>query len=182
MADEAVEAGEETPEKKKGGIVPLLLVAVIAAAAGGGGAYIALGAQAATAPAAGAVADGTATDGEDQGPPPAQNLPDDDGEDLSRRLVELAPFVVNITDEGLRRYLKVKIDLELTDAEQRPLVEASKARIRDAVIVLLSAKRMADLSQFEGKLLLKDELRDRVNALFGGHVVQTVLFTEFVVQ
>ena len=46
----------------------------------------------------------------------------------------------------------------------------------------MSSKRLSDLEGFEGKALLKDDLRERVNSVLPSGEVQSVLFTEFVVQ
>ena len=179
MANE--EASEAAEGGKKGGILPLVIVAVVCLAAGGGGAYFLLGSgspdAAAEAPAAGEDGDEPAPAA---GPPSAEDK--SQAESLALRTVDLAPFVVNISDDGVSRYLKLKIELECALEEDKEQVEGFQARIRDAVIVLLSAKRLADLQQFEGKLLLKDEIRDRINALFGAPRINAVLFTEFVVQ
>ena len=183
MAEE--EAGTESEEKPsgKGGLVKTLLIAVIAAALGAGGAYFALGAGADEGSEVAAEGDAAASDGEDAG---AEDAPEPEAsassEDLLERMVELTPFVVNISDEGLSRYLKIKLALELAATDDLPMIEAQTARIQDAIIVLLSAKRLADLNGFEGKLLLKEELRDRANAVLGSKRVKAVLFTEFVVQ
>ena len=102
--------------------------------------------------------------------------------DLKQRVVALEPFVVNVTGDGYPRYLKLKIELEADTLETREEIEARLAQIRDAVILLLSSKRLEDIGGFEGKSLLKDDLRDRVNARLEGGEVKAVLFTEFVVQ
>jgi len=184
MASEEPEVTEEGA-KKKGGLVPLLAVGLVCLAAGGGGAYFFLGSgSTAATPAPGAegeAAGGEAADATTPAGPPTK-VDSSAAESLLARTVDLAPFVVNITDNGVARYLKVKIELECALEEDKEQVEGYKARIRDAVIVLLSAKRLADLQQFEGKLLLKDEIRDRINALFGAQRINAVLFTEFVVQ
>lgn len=98
------------------------------------------------------------------------------------RLVPLEPFVVNVTGEGYPRFLKLKVELE---AESPAVVEElgeRLAQVRDATILLLSSKRLADVNDYEGKMLLKDDLRARINAILEKGRVAAVLFTEFVVQ
>lgn len=101
---------------------------------------------------------------------------------FSDRLLSLDPFVVNITGEGYPRYLKIKVAFEVSSIQGRADLEDRVAQIRDLTILLLSSKRLADVTDFEGKALLKDDLRDRVNGLVETRPVQSVLFTEFVVQ
>ena len=61
-------------------------------------------------------------------------------------------------------------------------MEERVTQVRDSAILLLSSKRLSDVSDFEGKALLKDDLQDRVNSLLEIGRVESVLFTEFVVQ
>ncbi len=49
-------------------------------------------------------------------------------------------------------------------------------------LLLLSSKRLSDVTEFEGRALLKDDLRERINGIVGEGKVASVLFTEFVVQ
>ena len=49
-------------------------------------------------------------------------------------------------------------------------------------ILLLASKRLSELSDFEGKALLKEDLRERVGGLLEFGTVDSVMFTEFVVQ
>lgn len=164
------EENEETTKKQGGGFLPLLLVAILALGAGAGGSYALFAGKAApevTPEQEAAEAEGDIKKG---------------AADFRERLVSLEPFVVNVTDEGLQRYLKISMDLELDDAEQKEELEARKPQVRDTVIVLLTSKRLSDVATFEGKALLKEELLDRVNAVLQIARVRTVLFTEFVVQ
>ena len=64
----------------------------------------------------------------------------------------------------------------LADLEQRV------PQVRDMTILLLASKRLSELSDFEGKALLKEDLRERVGSLLAAGTVDSVMFTEFVVQ
>jgi flagellar FliL protein len=94
----------------------------------------------------------------------------------------LDPFLVNLADRESRRYLKLKVELEVDDEATAKDLEKSLPRIRDTLILLLSSKTYLDLSSFEGKQQLKDEIKKRVTALPGGKKVSDVFFTEFVAQ
>lgn len=98
------------------------------------------------------------------------------------RVLTLEPFVVNISGDDYPRYLKVKIDLEADSPRTVSEIDARLAQVRDAVIVLLSSKRLSDVTDFDGKVLLKEDLRDRINAILDDGAVSSVYFTEFVVQ
>lgn len=162
---------EETEEnvQPKGGKPWLLIVlaALLSLGAGAGATFFLLGSggdATASAPADG--------NGEAAGPA----VP------FAERVFELDPFVVNVSGDGYPRYLKLEVAFEMDSLEARQEVETRVAQVRDATILLLSSKRLADVTEFEGKALLKDDLRDRVNALLEAGRVESVLFTEFVVQ
>ena len=103
-------------------------------------------------------------------------------EERAARLVAMEPLVVNLGGSGVPRYLKVQLELEVVDVASRGAVEVSVPVVRDALIVLLGSQRLADLQEFEGKILLKEEILDRVNGALGEPLVDSVFFTEFIVQ
>ena len=95
-------------------------------------------------------------------------------------LIPVDPFVVNLTEHG--RYLKVTLQLELSDAVQQPAIIEKMPNIRDAMITLLSSKSAEAVSGPEGKLQLKDELLLRSNQAVGKDLFKNLFFTEFVMQ
>jgi|UniRef100_A0A7C3Z7Z4 flagellar FliL protein len=94
----------------------------------------------------------------------------------------LEPFLVNLADKESRRYLKLKVELEVDNEASAKELEKSLPRIRDALILLLSSKTYLDLASFEGKQQLKQDIKNRIAALPGGQKVSDVFFTEFVAQ
>ena len=102
--------------------------------------------------------------------------------EFSERLVSLDPFVVNVGGDGYARFLKLKVELEADSPETKEELDARRPQIRDTTILLLSSRRLGDVTEFEGKALLKDDLRERINALLERGKVESVLSTEFVVQ
>lgn len=103
-------------------------------------------------------------------------------EDFKERLYGLDPFVVNVTGDGYNRFLKLRIELETTDTDVKEEIDARLPQVRDALIVLLSSKQLSDITDFEGKVLLKEDMLERVNDLLDSGQVRSILFTEFVVQ
>jgi flagellar FliL protein len=94
----------------------------------------------------------------------------------------LEPFLVNLADKESRRYLKLKIELEVNNEESAKELEKSTPRLRDALILLLSSKTYLDLASYQGKQQLKQEIKQKVTALPGGNKISDVFFTEFVAQ
>ncbi|HKK50463.1 MAG TPA: flagellar basal body-associated FliL family protein, partial [Myxococcota bacterium] len=75
-----------------------------------------------------------------------------------------------------------RLELEAGDAELKEEIDARLPQVRDALIVLLSSKQLSDITDFEGKALLKEDIRERVNDVLETGSIRSVLFTEFVVQ
>ena len=103
-------------------------------------------------------------------------------EDFKERLYGMDPFVVNVTGDGYNRFLKLRVELETTDSDVKQELDARLPQVRDALIVLLSSKQLSDITDFEGKALLKVDMLERVNDLLDSGAIRSILFTEFVVQ
>jgi flagellar FliL protein len=97
------------------------------------------------------------------------------------------PFIVNLADPGSRRYLRVNLKLELRKrAETEPLVAARMARLRDAVLLLLTSKTSEQLLAPQGKAALRQELIEQINQALKkkdlDDAVKNLYFTEFLIQ
>ena len=99
-----------------------------------------------------------------------------------RAIMSLEPFLVNLADRDTRRYLKLKVELEVDQEKSIKELEKSLSPIRDALIMLLSSKAYPDIATVEGKRQLKQDILQKVAALPSGQKVKTVYFTEFVAQ
>ncbi len=194
-------APEEQPKKKKSGLIKYIILVVLLLVLGGGGYFAYLTFFAAKPPAA-APADGAApaeapkADAHAEAAPAEKKAEGGHGEAKSEAKgggghgggkdkaasnnVALPPFVVNLADPNARRYLKVVLEVEVTSNPE--LLEDNKAKIRDALLMLLSSKTSQDLSTLEGKILLRKEIVDRLNQAVGQPKVSRVYFTDFVIQ
>lgn len=94
----------------------------------------------------------------------------------------LDPFILNLSDLG--RYLKVTIQLELSDKELETDVKEKTPQLRDTIITLVSSKSRSSISSPEGKFQLKDEILFRANQIMGMEkdAFKNLYFTEFVMQ
>lgn len=167
MAEDASAGG---PDETRRGSVLLLgaVVGLVGVAIGGGGVYVTLSRGLGPEPAAGRERVEEAAPAESAG--------------FDERVHSLEPFVVNVSGEGYPRYVKLQLAFELDSPGARAELEERIVQVRDLTILLLSSKRLADIEGFEGKALLKDDLRERVNAILSRGTVESVLFTEFVIQ
>ncbi len=94
----------------------------------------------------------------------------------------LEPFIVNIHDGANLRYLKVKLEFEITAAEAKEELDKIQAPMRDAILVLLSSKNLDDITTTDGKNKLRDEVMATVTRVAPPGKVVRVYFTDFVVQ
>jgi flagellar FliL protein len=100
-------------------------------------------------------------------------------------LVAFDTFVVNLADPGGDRFLKATLRAVLSDADlarelQRD--ELTRARVRDRIISVLSAKTFEEVTRPGGKDSLRQQLLREINQSLPDDAVSEVLFVEFVVQ
>lgn len=98
------------------------------------------------------------------------------------QFVSIDSFVVNVSDGENGRFLKVKIDLEVSSAEVGQELEQRMPQVKDIMIGLLSSQNANAVRSMEGKDQLREQVLTRLNAVVRTGVVRQVLFTEFVVQ
>lgn len=104
------------------------------------------------------------------------------GEGSGSFIHPLDSFIVNLSDQGRTRYLKVTVQLELDKQETIDQVKSKTPQIRDALIILLSSKSIEEIATSEGKYQLRDEIVARVKQFAGKGAVVAAYFTDFVVQ
>ena len=98
--------------------------------------------------------------------------------------VDMPDVLVNLASTGSDRaqYLKVKIVLELPNAEEVHQIQPLMPRVMDAFQTYLRELRATDLDGSAGLYRLKEELTRRVNAVVAPNHITAVLFKEIVVQ
>lgn len=170
-----VEKKEETsaPPKKKGLLIAIIAVAVIGI---GIGAYFVLGSK------KGAVEAGHAPVAEASTHENSGGHSEQQGPAAKNSIFNLEPFIVNLQDNSGTRYLKLTVNLELTDGASAAELTAQATQIRDSLIILLSSKSYSDIGTVEGKYLMRDEIVARVNQFLSKGKIKTAYFTEFVIQ
>ncbi len=160
MAKEKNEGQEQAPasEKKKKGKLLIIIIAVVVLLAGGAGAYFFLLNKAGEKDKAHTTKESKETQGVN---------------------FAIEPFVVNLVDQ---KYLKVSIQIELSNPKLMETAKAKTPQIRDAIITILSSKTSEELITPEGKLIVKDEIKMRANQVLGENSVLNVYLTDFVMQ
>ena len=172
------------PAKKK----PLLLiVAVVVLLAGaGGGAWFFMKAKPAEA-AESVDADDSSESAEATKPEKKtkkKKKKDEDKKLSERGLVKMEPFIVNLADEGGKRFLRASIQLVVENAKEaaefteKPVLTAGA---RSAIVDTLTTQTAESIGTPEGKEELRGLLKEKVSDVLSMEIVD-VLLSDFVVQ
>ena len=97
-------------------------------------------------------------------------------------MYKMDTMIVNLADRGGKRYLRVTMQFELSTQDVIEEIEKRLPQIRDSILMILPAKQYADISTTQGKTSLRDELLAQVNGYLKTGAINTIYFTEFVVQ
>ncbi len=96
------------------------------------------------------------------------------------KVIPLETFIINLSGSKGRRIAKVNMEMELQGDEVQSEIDRRKAQIRDIIIIILSSKTYDEVSSREGKDLLKNEIKDTLNAFLTKGKIVNVYFTEFI--
>ena len=102
-------------------------------------------------------------------------------ENINAFFVPMDPFVVNLNEEGLNRYLKLSFSVEVEKSKDSEKINHMLPAVRDGVILYLSGLKLVDVQGSESKLQIKEYLLKIVQDLSGARA-NKIWFTEFVVQ
>ena len=91
-------------------------------------------------------------------------------------------FIVNLAGEDGRRYLKVRMELEVANEDLINDLELRKAQMRDQILLILPTKGYVDINTTEGKNGLRNEVRTALNEYFNQEAITNIFFTDFVIQ
>ena len=91
-------------------------------------------------------------------------------------------FIVNLADEGGKRYLRITMDLELTEGTVVDDLKKRLPQMRDSILMVLPSKHFEEIRTVEGKIKLRNEIIAKLNGLFSQQSISNIYFTEFVIQ
>jgi flagellar FliL protein len=169
-ADQKVEAPAGGGSKKL--IIIILAVVLLLAAAGGGAAWFFL--------------HGKADAHEEEDKPSKKKSAKKAG---PPEYLPVEPFTVNLQpgEGGVSdQYLQLAITLEVGGVEEKENLKNNMAKVRNRMLLLLSAKRAADINTPEGKVKLAKEIVEQLTEPFeprgDKQDIVDVLFTSFIIQ
>jgi len=96
--------------------------------------------------------------------------------------VVLDEFLINLADPGGDKYLKTTIALGLRKGVTAETFKEEVPPARDAIVMTLTNKKLADLRTTDGKEKLKDQLKEAINKALGKDDVAEIDFQAFATQ
>ncbi len=102
---------------------------------------------------------------------------------VDEKTYDLKEFLVNLSDEGGKRYLKAKISIgyDKTNKKLDKEIEPKVDVLRDAVNTVLRSKKTTDITPASTETL-KKEIMDKLNPLLDNGRITNVYFYEILVQ
>lgn len=103
-----------------------------------------------------------------------------DEEDFVGKTIPMETFLVNLSGSRGNKVLKVNMEFEFEGDRIADEIDKRKPQIRDIIIIILSSKTYAQLTEPQGKEHLRDEIRDTVNSFLTKGKIKRVFFTDFI--
>lgn len=98
------------------------------------------------------------------------------------QVITLRPIVVNLRNSKGTRYLKVTVAMETTSEDAAKEVSTLNPQISDLFVDKLSNVEVTDVDNSAGRNRLKRELLSGINELLEKGSINSIYFTEFVIQ
>ena len=86
------------------------------------------------------------------------------------------------TNDRAGKFVRVEVRLKMSDDDMVDELKFKNIVLRDAVIEEMSLKRFSEISGAEGKLNLKNNIKDRINTIVSDGEIEDVYFTQFIIQ
>lgn len=103
-------------------------------------------------------------------------------DDIVGKLVPMETFLVNLAGTRGGKLVKMNIELEVDGNAVMAEIDKRKPQIRDKVIILLSSKNYDFMSSKEGKLALRNEIKEVINEFLVSGKIKNIYFTDLVVN
>jgi len=123
----------------------------------------------------------------DEEAPAEGDTPPEEGEGAPQNAVldvflKMDPFIVNLKGNGMKRYLKTTIAIEVEEQEVKQELEMLTPKLRDTILFVLTSKSYNDLFSNEGKISLKHELIAHINRILKSGTIKAIYITDFIIQ
>lgn len=102
-----------------------------------------------------------------------------------KHVVELDPFIVNLADVEEARYLRMTVSLGIGESEEGGEEAPDPiflAKVKNAMLAVLSVKKSEDVLTVEGKAKLRKQLLEAAQSASEDGHVEAIYITDFIVQ
>lgn len=97
-------------------------------------------------------------------------------------LIDLEPIVVNLFDPTGKRYLQIKLSLEVENKKVEEIIKKNDSKIKDIIIFYLSGKTVEDVLKPYAKEEIKKELLQKINEVLGENLVLNLYITQYLIE
>ncbi|MCS7199006.1 MAG: flagellar basal body-associated FliL family protein [Caldimicrobium sp.] len=156
-------AEEVRSEEKKGGKKKLLiffLLGLLIIAVSGTGVLLMLGKK--------------GSDGEVKGKKAKKNQ--------QTLFIDFDPIIVNLLDPSGKRYLQIKLSLEVADKKAEQEIKRKEPKIRDRILTILSGKTVEEVIIPDAKEKIKAEILRKLKEDIDEEMIINVYITQFIVE
>lgn len=91
-------------------------------------------------------------------------------------------FLVNLKEDRAMHYLKTTVVLSYLDSKDQAVIEQNIPQIRDVVIQYLRGLSRDDIMDAGNLEILRLDLLDQINLIFGREAVHRLYFSDFLIQ
>ncbi|HEX4343109.1 MAG TPA: flagellar basal body-associated FliL family protein [Verrucomicrobiae bacterium] len=99
-----------------------------------------------------------------------------------RETIVMNKLLVNVAGTMGARYLLVSLSVASSDPAFKDKMAEHDAQLRDMAQSALATKTLADLEKPDARNLIRTELMNGFNTIFGGPVAEEIYLTEFAIQ
>ncbi|MCX7613589.1 MAG: flagellar basal body-associated FliL family protein [Caldimicrobium sp.] len=96
--------------------------------------------------------------------------------------MEIDPIIVNLLDPSGRRYLQVKLSLEVADKKAEGEIKKKEPKLRDSILTILSGKTVEEVIIPDAKDKMKSEILKKLKEEIGEDLIVNVYITQFIVE
>jgi len=114
--------------------------------------------------------------------PKPRKKSDSHGEGVGTLVYAVKDIVVNPAGTGGTRFLSISFGFELGSPELAAEFEERELVVRDALITILSAKTVAQLTDAKQKEIVRYQVKKRLETLLDTDEIKGVYYTDFVLQ
>ena len=99
-----------------------------------------------------------------------------------KQVVELQPFIVNLSDRNEARYLRMSISLGLAETGELKPDPLFTTKVRNAILAIVTTKTSDQILTVEGKDQLRKEMLTAARGAASKPEILSIYITDFIVQ